>query len=92
VKKSNSSVKKNHFSIKKVFFCFTLASMKKSRFYKENAFHSFALARQLAVAVGTRTFYPARYPARFCKFTIFVDVIFSYCTVAYKRQREVLQL
>jgi hypothetical protein len=35
VKKSNSSVKKSNFSVKKRLF-FTLASMKKSRFGKEN--------------------------------------------------------
>jgi hypothetical protein len=35
VKKSNSSVKKSTFSVKKILF-FTLASMKKSRFGKEN--------------------------------------------------------
>jgi hypothetical protein len=34
VNKSNSSVKKSNFSVKKILF-FTLASMKKSRFDKE---------------------------------------------------------
>jgi hypothetical protein len=38
VKKSNSSVKKSNCSVKKRLF-FTLASMKKSRFGKENGFH-----------------------------------------------------
>jgi hypothetical protein len=37
VKKSNSRVKKSNFSVKKILF-FTLASMKKSRFGKENVF------------------------------------------------------
>jgi hypothetical protein len=38
-------------------------------------FHSSALARHLAFAIDTRSFYPTRYPARYCKFTIFVDVL-----------------
>jgi hypothetical protein len=39
MKKSNSSVKKSNFGVKKILF-FTLASMKKSRFGKEKIYFS----------------------------------------------------